>query len=272
MCRIMCLKWTNTGKASEYLDAFFKAGENDPYMEKIVEFLEIPKLKNQHIHGWGYILVTANTIHHYANGEFFLEDTLWKDKLKNTISELKWEFLLMIELRVTDEWYVSAFNSHPFHFLSRNGYEGYLFYNGLLDYEKLAEYEEIDYSHYKTKNGTTLMGISIANALERWKSMSEAIDEPKKALKSAYNLMMFYRNNTGQYKANIIAYITEKLCENKCVYQHNKLLKLQEEDLLFVGSSAIEIYKPWDYIVMKNGEHLELDIDFVNEYYFDGYK
>ena len=68
----------------------------------------------------------------------------------------------MAELRLTEEGYVSAFNAHPFHFISRNGYEGYLFYNGLLDYQKLAELEKIDYRNYHTKNGTTLMGISIA--------------------------------------------------------------------------------------------------------------
>lgn len=272
MCRIMCLKGTNTKKASAYLNAFFQAGENDPYLEKIVEEFDIPKLKNQHIHGWGYILVTANTIHHYANGEFFIEDRSGKENLSKIVSEISWEFLLMIELRVTDEGYVSAFNSHPFHFMSRNGYEWYLFYNGLLDYERLAEYEDIDFSHYKTKNGTTLMGISIARALEAGKNMSQAIDEPKKALKSAYNLMMFYRNNSGEYKANIIAYIAEELCKNPCVHTHNKLLKLEEEDLLFVGSSAVEIYKPWDYEIMENNEHLQLDIDFIEEYYFDGYK
>lgn len=268
----MCLKWNNTGKAWEYLEAFFKAGENDPYLEKIVEEFEIPRLKNQHIHGWGYVLVTKNTLHHYANGEFFKEDVSGKQKLKNTLQELKWEFLLMIELRVTDEWYVSAFNSHPFHFLSRNGYEWYLFYNGLLDYKKLAESENIDFSNYQTKNGTTLMGISIARALEAGKCMSDAIDEPKKALKSAYNVMMFYRNNLWKYKANITAYIAENLCNNALVHQHNKVLKKQEDNLFFVGSSAIELYKPGEYTVMDNDEHIEMDIDFVNEYYFDGYK
>ena len=146
MCRIMCLKGTNIEKAKTYLDGFFKAGENDPYLEKIVEEFEIPRLKNQHIHGWGYILVTKNTLHHYANGEFFIEDTSGKEQLLKKLSEITGEFLLMIELRVTDEGYVSAFNSHPFHFMSRNGYEWYLFYNGLLDYQKLAELENIDYT------------------------------------------------------------------------------------------------------------------------------
>ncbi len=146
-----------------------------------------------------------------------------------------------------------------------------LFYNGLLDYEKLAESEGLDFKNYKTKNGTTLMGISIAKALESGKNMSEAIYEPKKALQSAYNLMIFYRNNLWEYKVNIVAYISEHLCKNACVYQHNKLLKSQEKDLLFIGSSSIELYKPGKYDIMENGETLEFDIDFIREYFFDGY-
>ncbi len=74
----------------------------------------------------GYILVTESTLYHYANGDFFVEDTEGKQRLLDLIGSIKWEFLLMAELRVTDKWYVSAFNSHPFYFLSRNGYEGYL--------------------------------------------------------------------------------------------------------------------------------------------------
>ena len=272
MCRIMYLKGTNANKAKQYLDAFFKAWENDPYLEKIVEEFDIPKLKNQHIHGWWYILVTKNTIHHYANGEFFIEDKSGKEHILKELEEVSWEFLFMIELRVTDQGYISAFNSHPFHFMSRNGYEWYLFYNGLLDYELLAKFENIDYSHYKTKNGTTLIGISIARALEAGKNMSEAIDEPKRTLKSAYNVMMFYRNNLWKYKVNIIAYIAENFYSNEKVFTHNKLLKKVEDDIIFIGSSAIEIYKSGEYEVMKNGEHLEMDIDFIEEYYFYGYK
>ncbi len=52
MCRILFLQGKNTQRSREYVDAFYKAGENDPYLEKIVEELDIPKLKNQHIHGW----------------------------------------------------------------------------------------------------------------------------------------------------------------------------------------------------------------------------
>lgn len=268
----MYLQGENKAKAKKYLEAFWQAGENDPYLQKVAEEFNILRLKNQHMHGWGYILVTSNTIHHYANGEFFVEDTKWKKCLEEQLENLEGEFMLMIELRVTDEWYVWVFNSHPFHFMSRNGYEGYLFYNGLLDYEKLAEKEGIDFWNYKTKNGTTLMGISIARALESGKHMTEAIIEPRNTLKSAYNLMMFYRNSAWEYKANILAYIAEKYTENECVYRHNKLLKKDEWDLFFVGSSAMEIYAPNDYEVMKNGELLEFNINFIEEYYFDGYK
>lgn len=272
MCRIMCLHGTNKQKAKKYLDAFFRAGANDPYLEKIVQEFDIPKLKNQHIHGWGYILLTKDSLHHYTHGGIFLHDTQWQKSLQQHISELQGEFVLMIELRVTDEGHVSAFNAHPFYFLSRNGYEGYLFYNGLLDYPHLAELEGIDYEKYLTKNGTTLMGISIAKSLEAWKKMSEALLEPRKAVKSSYNLMLLYRDEFGKYKYNILAYISEKFLSNDIVYTHNKLITQQEDDMFFAGSSAIELYLPWNYSIMENGQQIEREITFIDEYYFDGYE
>lgn len=213
--------------------------------------------------------MTENSIYKYTNGDFFLQDTLGKDTLKHLLAETKGEFLLMAELRLTEEGYISAFNSHPFHFISRNGYEGYLFYNGLLDYKKLAEIEEIDYSNYHTKNGTTLMGISIARELEAGKTMQEALEKPKLALKSAYNIMMFYRDNAGKYKALIHAYLHNSVCDCACIQTYNKLLKKQSKNLLFIGASAIEQYKKESYEVLQNGAFLEFELGFIKEYYFD---
>ncbi len=272
MCRILFLKWNNTQKAQEYLDGFYNAWRNDPYLKKIVEEFKIPGVKNEHNHGWGYILVSKNAIHHYANGLFFHEDVSGKEILEKALSGISGDFILMAELRVTDLWYVSAFNAHPFMFQSQNGYEGYLFYNGLLDYEKLAECEALDFQNYTTKNGTTLMGMSIARALESGQDMKQALERPKCALQSAYNLMMFYRDNKGKYKSCMQSYISETLLKNKIVFDHNKLLKKEESDMFFMGSSTIELYKKWEYEVMKNGEYIEFDVDFIEEYFFDGYK
>jgi hypothetical protein len=97
----------------------------------------------------------------------------------------------MSELRITDVGYVGAFYSHPFHIMTNNGYDGYLFFNGLLDYEKLAQIEGIDYNNYIRKNGTLIMSLTIAKELEQGKSVQEAIQRPKVALKSGYNLMLF---------------------------------------------------------------------------------
>lgn len=272
MCRIMCVYGENKQKAQSYLKAFYKAWENDPYLKKIAEHHKIQWLENKHNHGWWYILVTENMIHQYTNGDFFVEDVHGRKNLDTIVSELSWKFLLMIELRVTDIWYVSAFNSHPFHFISRNGYEWYLFHNGFIDYKKLAQSEKLDFDDYFTKNGTTLMWISISRALESWLSMKQAIERPKVALQSAYNLMMFYRDNKGKYKAFVHAYLLDELCNNPCSFEHNKLLKKDDGDLFFIWSSAVELYKPDTYEIMINGEIQEFDMDFIEEYYFDGYK
>ena len=74
MCRILFLQGSDTLEALSYLDAFFRSGEDDPYLQDVLEEYAIPNLKNQHIHGWGYILVTSQSIYEYTNGNFFRED------------------------------------------------------------------------------------------------------------------------------------------------------------------------------------------------------
>jgi len=270
MCRIMFLKWKNKKLALEYLDAFYNAWCNDPYLENVAKLLNVPWIKNQHIHWWGYLLVSSDSIDLYRNWKFFYEDKKWFDNLKYKLKNINWEFLLMTELRITDIWYVSAFTAHPFPILTKNAYDGWLFFNGLLDYEKLAKLENIDYSSYSKKNGTIIMSLSIWNELEKWKSFKEAIKSPKKALKSWYNLMSFLHWPNG-YKAYVNSYVKEELLEHKIAYDYYKLLYKEYWDLFFVGSSAIWVYKKEDYNIMKNWELFEFDIKWINEFYFNTY-
>ena len=267
----MFLKWRNNKKALEYLKALHNAGSNDPYLQYTAEKLNVPNIKNQHIHGWWYLFVNKNSVNTYLNWQAFFEDKKWFKFLEKLVEENEWEFLLMVELRVTDIGYVSAFNSHPFQFVTKNGYEWFLFYNGLLDYEKLAKLENIDYKNFEKKNGTMIMALSIANELEKWTQIQQALQTPKKALKSGYNLMSFVVDNNWKYKAFVNAYAKEELLEDKKIFEYYKLIKKEEDDIFFAGSSVIQLYKKWDYQTMKNGELLEFDIDFIKEYYFDAY-
>lgn len=270
MCRILTLKGTNTEKAQKYVEALFRVWAKDPDLQSAVDYFSVSGLSCQHIHGWGYILVTSDGILHYANGKFFLEDEIGRKRLLQALSEIEGEFLLMVELRVTDEWYVSAFNAHPFAFQSRNGYEGFLFYNGLLDYGKLGELEDVDMSNYTTKNGTTVMTISIAKALEAGKNIHDAIQEPRKALRSSYNLMLFYRDSDGKFKAYVMAYVTDTILNNPEVVAYYQLVKREEEDISVIGSAALRAYLSETFTTLENGESIELDIDFIHETYFDG--
>ncbi len=271
MCRILFLKWTNKQKAIDYVDAFYKAGYNDPHLEYVAKTLWVPKVKNQHIHGWWYLLVTENSVDTYLNWQAFFDDKKWFSNLKDKINNLTWEFMLMSELRITDEGHVSSFNSHPFNFISKNGYEWYLFYNWLLDYKKLAELEWINYDYYKNKNGTTIMGLSISSELDKWVSIKEAIQAPKKALKSWYNLMTFVNNNRWEFKAFVNAYSIPELLKDKKIFAYYKLIKKEEKDIFFAWSSVVWEYLDYDFKDMKNWELLEFNIDFINEFYFSWY-
>lgn len=116
------------------------------------------------------------------------------------------------------------------------------------------------------------MGISIANALESGKEFKEAILEPKKTLQSAYNAMFFVHDNTNKYKAYIHSFISEKLLKKDYVRNHNSLIYSDEWDIFFAGNNSIQEQISGDFETMKNGSTLEFDIDFIEEYHFDGYK
>ncbi|MDD2871277.1 MAG: hypothetical protein PHS49_04765 [Candidatus Gracilibacteria bacterium] len=272
MCRILFLKGTNKNKALDYIDAFYKAGYDDPHLQVAVKTMKINRIKNSHLHGWGYLLVTENSINTYLSGEAFYNDETGFENLKNQIKTISGPFLLMSELRLTDEGNVSALNSHPFFFSSYNGYEGCFFYNGLLDYEKLASLEGLNYSDFKGKNGTTIMGLSFSRELEKGSTVKQALLRPLPALKSGYNIMCFLNDNNGNFKAYINAYIAEKMLENKEYIEYVKLIKKSDDDLFFAGSNAISVYKNDMYTVMENAEFLEFDIDFIKQYYFNGYE
>lgn len=271
MCRILFLKWNNKQKAIDYIDAFYQAWYDDPHLQTAIKTLKIDKIKNQHLHGWWYLLVTKDSINTYLSGEAFFNDENWFDNLKTQISNISGDFLLMSELRLTDEWHVSALNSHPFYISTFNWYDWWFFYNWLLDHEKLASIEWLDINNFKRKNGTTIMCHSITKELEKWANIKNALMKPKQALKSGYNLMCFINDNNGDYKAYLNAYSKEKLLENMDYVEYTKLIKKDDTDLFFAGSNAIWYYKNDEYNVMQNGEFLEFDIDFINEYYFNWY-
>lgn len=271
MCRILFLKWTNKHKAIDYIDAFYKAWFDDPHLQNAIKRLKIDKVKNQHLHWWGFLLVTKDSINTYLSWEAFFNDDFWFENLKNHIRNISWEFLLMSELRLTDEWHVSALNSHPFFISTYNWYEWWFFYNWLLDHEKLALLDWFDINNFKRKNGTTIIWHSISKELENGTDVKDSLLKPLKAVKSGYNLMCFLNDNNGDFKAYINAYSKEKLLENKDYLEYSKLIKKEDEDLFFVWSNAIWVYKWDEYLVMENWEFLEFDIDFVNEYYFNWY-
>lgn len=272
MCRILFLKWTNKEKAWEYIDALVKAWDKDPHLEGVLEVLKLDNIPDKHKFGWGYLLVTKDEIITYKSWKSFFNDTGTFSKLKRELHEIEWEFVLMVELRHTDVWYVSAMNAHPFFFASTKWHEWYLFYNGLLDYEDLAKREKIDFNDYKRKNWTAIMWVSIAKELSNWAKLHDALQAPKASLSSGYNLMVFLNDNAWNYKAIVNAFAKEELMEQKWSKDYYTVIKKDDDDLFFAWSAAIWVYREDNYEDMRNWEILEFDIDFINEDYFNSYE
>ncbi|RKW22929.1 hypothetical protein D8B46_04340 [Candidatus Gracilibacteria bacterium] len=270
MCRILFLKGKNKERTLEYLDAFTKSGTCDKRFEKLTQNLNIKGLKDQHIHGWGYLLVSSKNVSTYLTSEFIKNDEVGMEKLKTEIKNISGEFVLFAEIRVTDKGYVSAFNSHPFSFSTRNGIEGFLFHNGFLDGDIVAKSIGVNPEFYKTKNSSTFIGLSISQKLEQGITLPEALFLPDQSIKTTYNLMLFIHDNFGKYKAYIYPHIKKSALGIDYICDCNKLLRKNYEDLIYIGSSTISDYIHEEFETVENNKLLEFEINFVEEYYFDG--
>lgn len=268
MCRILFLKWENKEKTLEYLDAFSKSWTCDKRFEKLTQNLNVKWLKDQHIHGWWYLLVTSKNVSTYLTSEFIRDDVSWIEKLKTEVKNITWKFVLFAEIRVTDRWYVSAFNSHPFTFSTRNWIDGFLFHNWFLDWDVVAKDIWINPELYKTKNSSTFIWLSISKNLEQWKSMLESLFLPDDSIRTTYNLMLFIHDNNWKFKAYIYPHIKKSALAFDYICDCNKLLRKDYDDLIYIWSSTISDYIHEEFSVLENNKLLEFDIDFVEEYYF----
>ncbi len=273
MCRILYLEGTNKPKALQYLDAFWQAWYHDDTILNVTKKFGIDWNWHQHPHWWGYLLITPYRVNHYLSWKAFFEDVEAFKRLKQKIVAMDADtpFLLMAEFRATEEGRVSALNSHPFPLVSYTGYYGWLFYNGLLDYKKLAELEGIDFKYFEKKNWTLIMALTIAKELDATHDIYKALERPKKALKSGYNLMLFLAK-PQKYTAYIHHQVSQKVLEDPTVYEYYKLITKQDSDLLFAGSSNIAKYFPQDYNLMQPGETLTREIDWIKEKYINVYE
>lgn len=269
MCRILFLKWENKEKTKEYIDAFAKSWACDKRFEKFVEKLNIKGLKDQHFHWWWYLLVSSKNIYTYLTSEFIRDDIFWLEKLKKEIDNISWEFVLFAEIRVTEEWYVSAFNSHPFSFSTRNWVDWFLFHNWFLDWNIVAESIWINPENYKTKNSSTFIWLSISKKLEEWKKLPEALFLPDESIKTTYNLMLFIHDNFWKFKAYIYPHIKRSALWLDYICECNKLLRKDYKDLIYVWSSTISDYINEKFDIVENNKLIEFDIDFIEEYYFN---
>ncbi len=273
MCRILYLEWTNKTKALDYLDAFWQAWYHDTTIANVTKKFEVNWNWHQHPHGWGYLLVTPYRVNHYLSGKAFFEDKEAFKRLKQKIVAMDQDtpFLLMAEFRATDEWRVSALNSHPFPLVSYSWYYWWLFYNWLLDYKKLAQLEWIDFRHFEKKNGTLIMALTIAKELDATHNIQKALERPKKALKSWYNLMLFLAK-PQEYTAYIHHQVSQIVLEDPTVYEYYKLIVKKDQDLLFAWSSNIAQYLPQNYELMKPWDTISRPIDWIKEIYINVYE
>ncbi len=273
MCRIFFLKTKNKERALKYIEAWKKASENDPYLQKVAEELNIKGIKNKHMHGWGYLFLDFNNFYIYKTIKPIYEDKNF-EKLKELISNAEKEFLILGLTRITDVGYYSSIDSHPFSFITKDNneiVEVFITYNGLINYEEISKEYNLNDKVFEKRN--TLLSLLTALIYDTSKPLKERMIEFKKFAKSGYNLfsILVYPE---RIKAFIMAYAKPELLKKDFLFNYYSVAKKIEDDLVFAGNKLIaEILEKEGekgFEIMKNGEYFEVEFE-INKKYFNGY-
>lgn len=127
MCRIL-LAVGNGYRMRPLVEALIKSSENDPYKAARGK-------GSQHKDGWGYVLVSRDSIVHYKSSKPIFED----DEAKRLMNSLPSFGALILHSRAASQGKVNSFNAQPFSYASPYGYQLYFMHNGDLLKELILE-------------------------------------------------------------------------------------------------------------------------------------
>jgi glutamine amidotransferase len=276
MCRIFFLKTKNKDIAEKLLKSWKLSAQEDPYLEKIAKKFNIKGIKNKHKHGWGYLLLTKDKMFIYKT-----EIPIYKDKefnkLISLIKKIEGEFLIIGLARVTDIGYISSIESHPFSFLAKNKenriLEVYLAYNGLFNAKKACEIFGICKNQFDERNTALALSYTLMKYLETM-DFREAMLKATELTNSGLNLFTLVLDK--DIKAYLMAFAKEELLKNELTFNYYSLAKNINNEFIFAGNKLIadyarEKYKIDGFKLMENKEIIEINIDFVNKEFFNGY-
>jgi len=249
VCRVLFA----VGKGKDMIPlvkAIVKASEKDPYKEA-------RRKGSQHRDGWGYVLLTRDSVQHYRSVEPVFEDS---QGVKTLVESLDGFSVLLVHSRAASQGSKEIVNTQPFS-LSSPGFSCWIYHNGDLDKEGLIKKAGLEGELLTNASDSYVMALHVCKALRSV--------EKNELLRVYSSLMPIAKTslNTGSlfvgpglWRGFITAYSRPEYLLKRENWDYVRQIKLRREGLFAVASSTLELYHKAEWSPITNGTAFYVDI------------
>jgi len=258
VCRILFAK--GSGNEIEPLaKAFMKSAENDPYRAR-------RSGKSQHRDGWGYVLLSDGSVHHYRSARAVFED---EEEFSRLVELLRGgdEVVLLAHARASSQGSQGLFNSQPFAFSTGRGFSFWFLHNGDLDKERIIELADFDGEALRDASDSYTFAAYLCRALKRPErdELLRHYSLGSSLAKTTFNTATLFLLPDGGWRAFVTAYMTEGYWRDDLRRDYARLIELDGE-VFAVASSTLGLYHDADWKNVPNGTALLITPDGIERF------
>ncbi|AEH25135.1 class II glutamine amidotransferase [Pyrococcus yayanosii] len=255
MCRILIAVGEGF-RMRPLVEATIKAAENDPYKAARGK-------GNQHKDGWGYVLLTKESLTHYRSTKPIFED----DKAYKLKDSLKGFSVLLLHARAASQGNKKLFNVQPFSYPSPHGYQLFFMHNGDLRKDLILEGLRLPKEEFKDVSDSFVAGLYLSLFLRDTEkdSILERMALLKPTVITSLNTGGVFVTPEGDVKVFGTAYMREEHWEEESEKNYMRVLEFYGADLFALVSSTAELYTFLPLDPAENGTLYYVIADFERE-------
>ncbi|WP_206203780.1 class II glutamine amidotransferase [Thermococcus sp. 21S9] len=248
VCRILFAMGPGEGIES-LARAFMKSAENDPYRARRGG-------KSQHRDGWGYVLLSDGSVHHYRSARAVFEDGKGFSRLVELLRESD-NAVLLAHARASSQGSLGLFNVQPFAFSTRRGFSFWFLHNGDLEKEKIIALAGFEGEDLRDASDSYAFSAYLCRVLQRpeKEELLKHYSLGASLAKTTFNTATLFLLPDGHWRAFVTAYMTNEYWKNDLHRDYARLIEL-DGDVLAVASSTLELYHKADWKNIPNGTAL----------------
>jgi len=243
VCRILFAR--GKGKQLKSLaEVFAKSAENDPYRLRA----------GQHRDGWGYVLLSDGSVHHYRSSKAVFDDKKEFSRLVELLGESD-NAVLLAHARASSQGSLGLFNAQPFAFSTRRGFSFWFLHNGDLDKEKIINLAGFDGEALNDISDSYTFVAYLCRALQRpeREELLRHYSLGASLAKTTFNTATLFLLPDGRWRAFVTAYMTEEYLKSEPRRNYARLILLEGE-VFAVASSTLELYHKANWKDVPNGK------------------